>query len=71
MNTNKVQFLSTEELADYLKISVGTVNNRLSRGDPMPPSCRVGRRRLYPVKELEEWLMSRLVSNDDIGDFDV
>jgi hypothetical protein len=30
----------------------------------MPPSVKVGRRRLFPVSELEKWLMTKLVSND-------
>ena len=65
------EYLSVEEIAEALHIEVGTARNRLSRGDPMPPSCKIGRRRLFPKDELERWLKSKLVSNDDMDELDV
>lgn len=62
MNNNV--YLTIEEISERLHMSVGTARNRLSRGEPMPPSVKVGRRRLFPTTELEKWLMARLVSND-------
>ena len=63
MNT-EAEYLTIEQLSEHLHISVGTVRNRLSNGDPMPPSCRVGRRQLFPYKELKRWIDERVVSND-------
>lgn len=57
-------YLTIEEVSSRLHIRVGTARNRLSRGDPMPPSVKIGRRRLFPLAELERWVMTRLVSND-------
>lgn len=57
-------YLTVEEISERLHMSVGTARNRLSKGEPMPPSIKIGRRRLFPSIELEKWLMSRLVSND-------
>lgn len=51
-------------MSERLHISPGTARNRLSRGEPMPPSVKIGRRRLFPSVELERWLMNKLVSND-------
>jgi excisionase family DNA binding protein len=64
MQSNETALLTITELADVLHMDVGTIRNRLSRGEPMPPSVKVGRRRLFPVSELEKWLMQRLQSND-------
>ena len=63
------EYLSVEEVAEALRIEIGTARNRLSRGDPMPPSVKVGRRRLFPADELEKWLKSKLVSNDAMDKF--
>jgi predicted DNA-binding transcriptional regulator AlpA len=43
----------------FLKITVETGRNRLSRGLPMPPSFRVGRRRLFVASEVDKWLAAR------------
>lgn len=45
------------ELCKMLKITVQTGRNRLSRGLPMPPSFRVGRRRLFVATEVDRWLI--------------
>lgn len=64
-------YLTIEEVSSRLHIRVGTARNRLSRGDPMPPSVKIGRRRLFPVDELERWVMTKLVSNDETVNLDV
>ena len=37
-----------QELAHTLRLQPGTVRNKLSRGEDLPRSVRVGRRRLFP-----------------------
>ena len=66
-----MKFFTTKEAADKLHISIGTLRNRLSKGDPMPPSVKIGRRRLWPSEEFDRWIMSKLVSNDEMDEFDV
>jgi len=62
---NKI-YLTTEELGNELSLSVGAVRNRLSRGDPMPPSIKIGRRRLFPVAEFHAWMNKHIRNNDEI-----
>lgn len=59
------KYLSIEQVAERMHIEPGTARNRLSRGHPMPPSCKVGRRRLFPEVEFDKWLTGYLVSHDD------
>ena len=61
---NQNMYLTVDEMSKLLHMSPGTARNRLSRGEPMPPSIKIGRRRLFPVNELDKWLMTRLISND-------
>ncbi len=50
-------FYTVQEIADLLRVQVSAVRNRLSRGDPtLPPSLRVGGRRLFPVAAYQEWI---------------
>ena len=58
------QYLSLEQVSQRLHLAPGTVRNRLSRNDPMPPSIRVGRRRLFPEDKFEAWMESRVVIQD-------
>jgi excisionase family DNA binding protein len=64
MSFDDTQLLTVTELADVLHMDVGTIRNRLSRGDAMPPSIKIGRRRLFPVSELSKWLTAQLTSNE-------
>lgn len=49
-------FYTVEEIAGLLRVQVSAVRNRLSRCDPtLPPSLRVGGRRLFPVAAYEAW----------------
>jgi len=48
-----------QELANTLRLQPGTVRNKLSRGEDMPRSVRVGRRRLFPEDAVEAWLRAQ------------
>ncbi|MDP3841513.1 MAG: helix-turn-helix domain-containing protein [Oxalobacteraceae bacterium] len=48
--------LTLSEISKILRISDHTARNRLSMGMPMPPSFRVGKRRLFIKTEVEIWL---------------
>ena len=57
MNGYSTDFLTLEEVAEGIHISERTLRNKLSKGDEnLPPSFRVGRRRLFPRKDFENWL---------------
>jgi predicted DNA-binding transcriptional regulator AlpA len=50
-------FLTVEEIAELLRVTASSVRNRLSRDDPtLPPSLRVGGRRLFTVSGYERWI---------------
>ncbi|WP_091195479.1 helix-turn-helix domain-containing protein [Formivibrio citricus] len=48
--------MTLAEVSRVLRISEHTARNRLSLNLPMPPSFRVGRRRLFLRPEVERWL---------------
>lgn len=50
------KLLTIEEVSQRLHIAPGTARNRLNKGEPMPPSIRVGRRRLFPESDFDVWL---------------
>lgn len=56
MQGQSVETMTVSEVSEILKISESTARNRLSQGLPMPPSFRVGRRRLFLRREVERWL---------------
>ena len=58
------RFYTLEEIARELHIAPATARNRLTLGLPMPPSIRVGRRRLFPVDEYENWIASQLTRSE-------
>ncbi|CAB3669442.1 MULTISPECIES: MerR family transcriptional regulator [Paraburkholderia] len=65
------RFYTLEEIARELHIAPATARNRLTLGLPMPPSIRVGRRRLFPVDQYEKWIASQLThsgGNEAAGD---
>lgn len=63
-------FYTVEEIADLLRVQVSAVRNRLSRGDrTLPPSLRVGGRRLFPVAAYEKWI-NALVDSSESNDTD-
>jgi excisionase family DNA binding protein len=48
-----------QELANALRLQPGTVRNKLSRGEDLPRSVRVGRRRLFPEDAVQAWLQEQ------------
>lgn len=52
-----METMSLPDVCKLLKITEQTGRNRLSDELPMPPSFKVGRRRLFLVVEVESWLM--------------
>ena len=67
MKFSDTQLLTVTELADVLHMDVGTIRNRLSRGEPMPPSVKIGRRRLFPAQDLSNWINNELIDNDTLS----
>jgi len=67
MKLSDTQLLTVTELADVLHMDVGTIRNRLSRGEPMPPSVKIGRRRLFPAQDLSNWINKKLIDNDTLS----
>ena len=59
-------FYTLAEMAALLRVQVSAVRARLSRNDPsLPPSRRVGGRRLFPVALYEEWRANLLRQETD------
>ncbi len=58
-------YLTLEQVSERMHIRTGTARNRLSRGEPMPPSVKVGRRRLFPAAEFELWMTSYLAADGE------
>ncbi len=48
-----------QELAHTLRLQPGTLRNKLSRGEDLPRSVVVGRRRLFPEDAVEAWLQAQ------------
>ena len=53
-----IEYLTLEEISRRLHIAPTTARNRLSRNDPMPPSIKIGLRRLFREDEFEQWVDS-------------
>ena len=51
-------FLSDPELAAVMRIELGTLKNRRSRGDA-PPSSKIGANHVTKIADLEKWIASR------------
>lgn len=57
--------MTIREISRILQITEDTARNRLSMGLAMPPSFRVGRRRLFMRTEVELWLnMQRAAASE-------
>lgn len=61
------RYLTLDEISQRLHMAPGTARNRMSRHDPMPPSVRVGRRRLFPEDQFHQWMVERLQTCNEIG----
>lgn len=53
-----MRILTITEVSRLLQYSEQTVKNRLSRRLPLPPSFRVGKKRLWVESEVHEWIAS-------------
>ena len=55
-------FYTIAEMAELLRVHPGTIRNRLwLRANSLPPSMRIGRRRLFPLAEYEAWKQRLLI----------
>lgn len=61
------QYLTLDEVSRRLHMAPGTARNRMSRQDPMPPSVRIGRRRLFPEDMFEQWMQERLTKEGGLN----
>ncbi|MFY2072568.1 helix-turn-helix domain-containing protein [Achromobacter xylosoxidans] len=53
------KLLTSDQLAAVLGISVQTLYNRRTRGEPLPPCVKVGRLLRYEQAEVHAWLASQ------------
>jgi excisionase family DNA binding protein len=56
MDRNGQGTMTRKQVAEYLNLSIPIVIQLERRSDSPLPSLRVGKRVLYPVKLVEEWL---------------
>lgn len=61
------KFYTVEQVASILQINIRTLQNRISLQNRKsdneqqkellaPPSIKIGRKRLFPVQKLEQWI---------------
>jgi len=60
------RLLSIEETQDMLRVGRGTVW-KLIKEEGLP-TVKIGKRRLIPVKALDEWIEARTKSNEQESD---
>lgn len=66
---DKDSYLSDDEVASLLGLSVSRLRNKISAGHPLPPyilpiGCR---KRLWPYQKVHDWLAGFLVTGDGSG----
>ena len=70
MTTSKIHgqdsYLSDDEVASLLGLSVSRLRNKISAGQPLPPyilpaGCR---KRLWPYRKVHDWLAAFMVGGD-------
>ena len=61
------RYLTVDDLARLLCLSPGTIRNKLSRGESLPPSVRLPgcRRRLWRESQVIKWLDNQVVLSVD------
>lgn len=62
-----MEVLDLDAVAQLLHISPATARRRVSRGELMPPSFRIGRRRLFLKDAVVDWLNLQLTAQKDIA----
>lgn len=60
-------YLTDEDVAALLGISVTSLRNKVSAGEPLPPYIRPSgcRKRLWPCRQVQDWLAGYLVGGSD------
>ena len=58
-----MEVLDLSEVCKFLKITVDTARNRICRGEPMPPSFKIGRRWLFLASELDKWIEAQATTH--------
>ncbi len=56
-----MKWISIEQLANEFGLSKRTLQNRLSNGSAMPPSYKIGKRRMFRRDEVDAWIASTRV----------
>ena len=51
--------MTLNDVCKILKISIATGRNRISQCSDMPPSFKVGRKRLFFKQDVEQWLKNK------------
>ena len=59
------RYLTIDEICHRLRISIGTTHNRLSTKKKMPPSIKIGKKRLFPEDKFDAWMETQVESNDE------
>ena len=55
------EYVDNEQMAKLLKISLGTLENRICKGSDHPPFIGRGRSRQFPLDEYRKWAKSQLI----------
>ena len=58
------QLLTTRELADYLRVSVSCLEKQRSCGKAHPTYTRIGRRILYELQDVQDFLSANEVNTN-------
>lgn len=59
------RLLTSKEVAEYLQVSVGTVNN-WRQNDKGPRSTKAGRSVRYKESDVQAWIKSHNAGRDDL-----
>lgn len=63
------KYYSDDEIAGLLGISLGRLRNKLCAGNPLPPRIQPPgcRSRLWPCREVHDWLRQFTVGENDLS----
>lgn len=56
---NKDDFLTEEQVAEFLRWKKSTLTKNRSLGVQHPPYIKIGRTVLYPISNFKEWIKSQ------------
>jgi len=60
-----METMTIKEVCAVLKITPAAARNRLSQHLPMPPSFKIGKRRLFLVSEFNNWILQQSGRSDE------